>query len=121
VLPNGLYYGRLDPSSAVAVAGSHVSGQLDLDHLRGRSGFPTPVQAAEVALRRHLGETREGALRLDHRHTEGVDTEAVFVVGGESYVVNVHSAWSDKPERLTCKAQRDNPIPEHTVTGIERS
>jgi hypothetical protein len=120
VLPNGLYYGRLDPTAALAVAGAHVSGQVDLDHLRGRSGFPTPVQAAEVALRRHLGETREGALRLDHRHSEGHDTEAVFVVGGQSYVVNVHSAWGEKPERLTCKAQRDNPIAEHTVVRIHR-
>jgi len=120
VLPHGLYYGRLDPTAAVAVAGAHVSGQLDLDHFRGRSGFPTPVQAAEVALRRHLAETREGALRLDHRHTEGVDTEAVFVVGGAEYVVRVHSAWGEKPERLTCKAQRDNPIPEHTVLDIHR-
>ena len=120
VLPHGLYYGRLDPVTAIAVAGAHVAGQLDLDHFRGRSGFPTPVQAAEIALRRHLGETGEDALRLDHRHTEGVDTEAVFVVGGETYVVNVHSAWSDKSERLTCKAVRDNPVPQHTVTGIHR-
>jgi hypothetical protein len=120
VLPNGLYYGRLDPVSAVAVAGAHVSGQLDLDHFRGRSGFPTPIQAAEIALRRDLGETREGALRLRSRHREGVDTEAVFVVGGQEYVVEVHSAWSEQPNRLTCKAQRDNPIPQHTVTGIHR-
>ena len=76
VLPNGLYYGRLDPERAVAVAAAHVSGELDLDHFRGRSGFPTPVQAAEIALRRRLGETREGALRLDSRHADGLDSEA---------------------------------------------
>ncbi len=64
VLPHGLYYGALDPPSAIAVAGSHLTGQLDLDHLRGRSGLPMPVQAAEVALRRQLGETREGAVRF---------------------------------------------------------
>jgi hypothetical protein len=44
----------------------------------------------------------------------------VFVVGGDEYVVEVHSAWSEKPQRLTCKAQRDNPIPEHSVVGIHR-
>ena len=97
-----------------------MAGELDLDHLRGRSGFPTPVQAAEIALRRQLGETREGALRLEQRQTEGVDTEAVFVVGGDEYVVEVHSAWSEHPQRLTCKAARDNPIPQHTVVDIRR-
>ena len=71
VLPHGLYYGRLDPPSAIAVAGSHLAGQLDLDHLRGRSGLPMPVQAAEVALRRQLGETREGAVRFLGRHDRG--------------------------------------------------
>ena len=44
----------------------------------------------------------------------------MFVVGGDEYVVEVHSAWSEKPERLTCQATRENPIPEHTVVGISR-
>ena len=132
VLPHGLYYGRLEPQSAVAVAGSHAAGELDLDHLRGRSGYSMPVQAAEIALRRDLGETREGALRLVTRHQTQADTvddtaddrvdetEAVFAVGGAEYAVLVRSSRGADPQQLTCRATRDNPIPQHEVVTITR-
>ena len=120
-LPHGLYYGRLDAPSAVAVAGSHLSGQLDLDHLRGRSGYPTPVQAAEIALRRQLGETRIAALRLRSRHREAGDTQVVFEVGGTAWRVTVRSQHDSDLHRLTCKAGRDNPIPRHEVLALTRA
>ena len=55
VLPHGLYYGRLDPEAAARMAVWHHEGRLDLEHLRGRSGYPFAVQAAEIFLRRRLG------------------------------------------------------------------
>ena len=119
VLPHGLYYGRLDPPTAIAVAGSHLTGHLDLDHLRGRSGFAMPVQAAEIALRRDLAETRDDALRLVRRSvTDGV-TRAEFVVAGATYLVEVRSTGGDLA-RLTCRATRANPLPHHEVLGITR-
>ena len=45
-------------------------------------GYPMPVQAAEIALRRELGETRNDALRLDRPATVRRRTAAVFDVGG---------------------------------------
>ena len=50
-----------------------------------------PVQAAEIALRRELGETRNDAVRLTHRSRDGADTEAVFDVGGASWAVRVRT------------------------------
>jgi len=124
VLPHGLYYGRLDPVTALAVAGSHRSGQLDLDHLRGRSGYSMPVQFAELALRRELAETREGALRLVSRRvepdTDGDLTTVVFDVAGAGWEVRVHSAPSADLWQLTCKATRENPIPGHRVLDVAR-
>src|SRR5690242_2618765 len=70
-LPQGLYYGRLDAESSVSVAEGHVAGRLDLDHLRGRSSYAMPVQYAELALRRHLGESEEGAVSLASRRRTG--------------------------------------------------
>ncbi len=80
------------PATAVAVAGAHA----------GRPARPRPParplgvpdagagggDRAAPAARRDPGR---GALRLDRRHTEGVDTEAVFVVGGGEYVVAVRT------------------------------
>jgi len=119
VLPHGLYYGRLDAPSAVAVAGDHEAGHLDLDHLRGRSGYAMPVQAAEVALRRELGETRTGALSLTARTREGQETSAVFDVAGASWEVRVRTSPGELT-RLTCKAARENPIPVHQILSVTR-
>ena len=83
VLPHGLYYGRLDQVAALTVAGAHLAGQVDLDHLRGRSGWAMPVQHAEVALRRELGETRLDAVRLVRTRVDGSTTRAVFRVGAQ--------------------------------------
>jgi hypothetical protein len=120
-LPHGLYYGRLDARTSVAVAGDHLSGHVDLDHLRGRSSYPMPVQAAEIALRRRLGETRLDALRLVARDgTDGL-CRAVFVVAGAEWEVTIRSHPGDGGHRLTCKALRDNPVPRHEPLSVRRT
>ena len=120
VLPDGLYYGRLDPVSALAVAEGHAAGELELDHLRGRSGYAMPVQAAELALRRQLGETRGDALRLVSRTAEDGVTVAVFEVASVEWEVTVRSELGADLVQLTCQASRDNPVPVHDVTGVLR-
>jgi len=117
VLPHGLYYGRLDPVSALGVAGAHLAGGLDLDHVRGRSGLPMPVQAAEIALRRRLEETRDDALRFLGAARDGDVTAARFDVAGTTYAVRVRSRRGET-HRLTCQALRDNPVPVHDVLEI---
>ncbi len=119
VLPHGLYYGRIDAASALAVAGAHHAGEVELDHLRGRSGLPTAVQYAEVALRRRLAETGHDAVRFVSRAVDAATTEAVFDVGGRRFVVRV-STRHDPAERLTCNGLRDNPVPVHELLDVRR-
>lgn len=114
VLPHGLYYGRLEPASALAVAGSHLAGELELDHLRGRSGLGMAVQAAEIGLRRELGETREAAVAFVSARRQGVVTAARFAVAGTTYAVQVRTSAS-AGARLTCGATRDDAPPLHEI------
>ncbi len=117
VLPHGLYYGRLDAAAAIGVAGTHLAGGLDLDHLRGRSGLSMRIQAAEIALRRQLEETRNDAVRfLDATRVENV-TAARFDVAGTTYTVRIRTRPGDS-ERLTCQAARDNPVPVHELLEV---
>ena len=119
VLPEGLYYGQMDPGSASEVAWGHQAGRMDLARLRGRSSYPMHVQYAEIALRRHLEEDRLDAVRLvrrqgwtclfAHESDAGPLTWAVTVTrraGGEA--------------RLTCAVERLSPIPVHDVVSIEQ-
>ena len=120
VLPHGLYYGRLDPDSAVALAATTAAGRLDLDRLRGRSTLTMPVQAAEIHLRRHLGEDRVEAVVLRDRPDRAGDvTTARFEVGGAAYAVTVRTTHSAAPAALTCQAAHQDRIPRHELVGIE--
>ena len=63
LLPQGAYFGRLDPDRAVRVAERALAGELDLDAYRGTAGRSEAAQNAEWRLRRALGERRIDAVR----------------------------------------------------------
>ncbi|MET1063322.1 MAG: hypothetical protein ABWX71_10540, partial [Aeromicrobium sp.] len=110
----------LDPESALTVADRHAAGELELDHLRGRSSYAMPVQFAEIALRRELAETRMDAVRLVSRRISAGLTDAVFDVGGVRWAVRVRTEPGADLLQLTCRATRDNPVPAHELLGISR-
>jgi len=116
VLPEGLYYGRLDPTSVTEVAERHEAGRLHLDHLRGRSTYPMIVQYAEVALRRQLGEDRLDAVRLVER--DGGRCE--FAVGPDRWRVTVARHLAE-PARLACSAMRPGPVPVFETVSVEQA
>ncbi len=119
VLPDGLYYGRLAPGAAVALATRHHAGHLDLSHLRGRSGYGFAVQAAEWFLRSELEVTGRRALRLEASTARDAMTEATFLVEGRRWRVRV-AREETPPALLTCGAQRANPIPIYELLRLER-
>lgn len=120
VLPDGLYYGRLDPPAALRVAHELDADRLELNHLRGRSSYAMPVQFAEIALRRELGESRTGAVRLVSRHRDDGLTDVVFETDGTRWRVRVRSATGAEQLQLTCRATRDNPVPTHELISLDR-
>ncbi len=118
VLPHGFYYGRVDAASSVVVAEKHVAGDVDLEHLRGRSSYPMPVQFAELALRRHLNERARDAVRLMSSRRADDVTQATFEVADSRWTVEVRSAPSSDLQQLTCRAKRDNPVQLHDLLDI---
>lgn len=51
VMPTGIVYGRLTPTAASVIRHNLPPRLIDLDHCRGRSAFPPPLQAADLAVR----------------------------------------------------------------------
>lgn len=118
--PDGLYYGRLDPQAALAVAAARLRDEVELDHLRGRAGRPMPVQAAEIALRRHLGVRASAGPRLASHTAEGLVTTARFGYAGGEYAVRVRSTPAD-PALLTCRAAQPQHALRHEILEITGS
>jgi hypothetical protein len=103
VLPEGLYYGRLRPRDADRLIEAHRRGEVLLEHLRGRTAWPFPVQAAEIQLRRQTGELGEDRLHLVEARRDGPLTVARFALAGREWQVTIRTSRLPA-RRLTCSA-----------------
>jgi hypothetical protein len=119
VLPDGLYYGRADRQSGPRIVRTHLAGELDLDHLRGRAGYGFATQAAEWHLRRRLGVTGTGRLRLERERSRDGLTDVVFSVDGtQRWQVQVRTSRGE-PCRLTCSVDRPQRPLRFELVGLD--
>ncbi len=110
-LPEGLYYGRLSPESALEVARSHLEGRVTQSALRGRSCFVPVVQAAQHYARVSLDVDPIDALQplgID-RHGNGI-VEVRLANWTDDVRVVVREGVSPPIERLTCGAGEPTTI-----------
>ena len=104
LLPHGLFYGGLDPASALRVVEEYRAGAVVPELLRGRSAFPPAVQAAQHYAREHTGETSVDALTpLDVETLDKQTTRVRLAHGAGALIVVVRAVWS-APEWRTCAA-----------------
>lgn len=120
-LPHGMYFGRVTPEDAPAVAAAYRAGRIDLPHLRGRGAYGFATQAAEWHLRTKLGLDGLDDLRLVGRRADGDHTEAVFEVRSQgTWSVRI-SIGHAPPHRLTCSSKVPHPAPRFRLEGIEQA
>jgi hypothetical protein len=106
-LPTGTYYGWVEPEDADRLLAAHAAGRVDVEHWRGRSTLPPPVQAAQQHLRRQRGLDRLDDLAALGCERSGDGWLVQLDVGGEDVVVRVTQHSDPCPGRLTCAAGRD--------------
>ncbi|MDT0330226.1 sucrase ferredoxin [Nocardiopsis lambiniae] len=117
-LPQGAYFGRLDPVSAVHTVTTLEKGGIVPDNFRGRCSDSSAVQAAEAALRAHLGTVGvDGVTHLGEEDTS--DGVRVTLGHGEGlYTVSV--AREEGPAcPTTCSALEPSRPVHHRVVEIE--
>lgn len=105
-LPEGLYFGRAGRADVDELLAAYLEGRIDLEHYRGRSCYPFPVQAAELEVRRQTGLTGFSDLRVLGRTRIGEDrwrVEVLADVSGDRYEVEVAVELGPE-EYLTCHA-----------------
>lgn len=118
VLPDGFYYGGLEPASAVEVVDAHVSGAVDARYLRGTCGDTQVGQAAVAAAHRRLGPVSAGSVRAT---SISPDDGGHWLVGlatpaGPASAVVVTSLTD--PARLTCRATGESRATRYEVVDF---
>ena len=119
ILPDSLYYGRQDATTAASVLAAHEEGRLDLTGFRGRSTLRLPEQVAEHHLRSSLGLDRLDAVRsLTRSGEETVRVEMMTAEGPVTYEVVVRREEVPSPTPLTCKGRDGQHYPSFTVAAM---
>jgi (2Fe-2S) ferredoxin len=123
VLPDGFYYGNLDPDSALATVDAHITGVVRPEYLRGMARHLPPVQAAVIAAYQHygpLGPSDVSVRATEHigpHHGHGSETFVDLVVEPQQQLIRVHVLSIRRPDaQLTCRAVRATPATEYRVT-----
>ena len=117
VLPRGLYYGGLDPQSALEVAAATARGEVLLEHLRGRSDLSMPAQAADIDVRRRLGLTGLDDVHVLSARSAGDVSTVVLQAAGATLEVRVRRLLG-ADQVLTCRAGRTSPVPSYEVEPV---
>jgi hypothetical protein len=108
VLPDGLAFGRLGVSSALALVEELEAGRLPLEHFRGRTSFTAEQQAAEILLRRELA--------LDGLDDVSLVQGTTFALAdGRRVTVRVRGEELE-PRRVSC---RDDKVEAPTAWVLE--
>jgi hypothetical protein len=117
--PHGVYYGRVSPSDVTTLMDGYRSGRLSLDHYRGRSCYPFPLQAAEYFVRREAGLTGVEDLSLTFQSRSDDEHEAHFdLAGGRTARLQIRVAESPA-YRLTCSATVPREIPRYELVSLD--
>jgi (2Fe-2S) ferredoxin len=122
LLPDGFYYGNLDPDYAVTTVEAHLAGRVLTDRLRGMARFLPPVQAAVIAAYERygpLGVTDVTVRATEHfgpHHGHGSETIVDLVIEPQQRMVRVQVLSVRRPDaQLTCRATRETPATEYRV------
>jgi (2Fe-2S) ferredoxin len=127
VLPDGFYYGNLDPESALATVESHLGGTVLPDRLRGMARFVPPVQAAVIAAHQRYGplgpsDVTVGATEHIGPHQgHGSETFVDLVVEPQQRMLRVQVLSVRRTDaQLTCRAPRETPATEYQIIDFKQ-
>ena len=104
-LPDGVYYGRVEPAGAWGLLEAALAGEIHLPHYRGRSCHTFAVQAAERAVRVETGLVGVADVRFVGQEQVADGWTISLEAGGAAYEVDVRRE-EGAPTHLTCSTPR---------------
>jgi len=105
VLPDGVYYGRVEPSDSWPVIEAALERRVHLPCYRGRSRYGFAAQAAEIAVREVSGLLAINAVQVTRIRFAGDDCRAELMAGEAIYDVRVRREEGESTH-LTCSTRK---------------
>jgi hypothetical protein len=102
VLPEGLYFGRVEDGDLDPLLDSYFDGRIYLDLYRGRSAYTFAVQAAERAVREAEELTGINEVSLERVERREGGWTVTLRAKGARRKVDVALELTDEPVYLTC-------------------
>ncbi|MFD4632807.1 sucrase ferredoxin [Streptomyces sp. NPDC058284] len=110
VLPHGYAYGRAHASGVKEILAAARTGRVVIEGCRGNSAWERPGQAAELAVRRAIGEYATGALDVVRTDGTGPHWEVTVAhTDGRRWRVAVTRGVSLPPRPESCGAAIGSP------------
>ncbi len=104
LLPEGLYFGRVDDSDLDPLLDRYFERKIQLDRYRGRSAYTFAVQAAECAVRRAEGLNGIDDIALKGVKPRGEGWRVTLTAAGATRKVDVVGELAEEPVFLTCSS-----------------
>ncbi|MEW2131950.1 sucrase ferredoxin [Streptomyces sp. NPDC005435] len=120
VLPDGVYYGRLDAASAVGVIEEHLAGRIQAEHLRGYTDLAPVQQVAVAALLERFGPAARHAYTVTDTVRDGDDWRVrveLHAPRPTAFDVTLRARRTG-PYRLTCSGPVPSPAVVYAVTSV---
>jgi len=115
VLPDSLYFGRVDPASASSVLTALDDGRIDVGHFRGRTCYSLAEQAVEYFVRRDLAVDAADGVVIESRSSDG---SFLVNLDDRQVSVRVRSRMVSVAEPLTCKGRGNQLVPVFDLVSI---
>ena len=118
-LPDGVYYGRVEPADVWSVVEAVLERRVHLPSYRGRSCHTSPAQAAERGVREATGLLGIDDVRVEAIGSDGDGWRASVSANGTVYEVDVRSEYGEATH-LTCSTEQLRR-PRRYVAGTPRA
>ncbi|MDE0291463.1 MAG: hypothetical protein OXK19_02965 [Candidatus Dadabacteria bacterium] len=120
MLPEGIYYGRVNGGNLDDVVSSHLRGEIFLDCFRGRSCYSQTSQVSDYFLRKEIEKLGIYDIRWQFEKDQEDYTSVEFGVEGDTTVYGINTVVMNHGARLrtSCDSPEVKSIPQFFFYGI---
>ncbi len=120
MLPEGIYYGRVNGENLEDVVSSHLRGEIFLDCYRGRSCYSQTSQVSDYFLRRETEKLGIYDIKWEFEKDQEDYTAVEFAVEGETTVYSINTVVMNSGVKFqtSCDSPEAKGIPQFFFYSI---